>query len=267
MKGISPLACQSVGHVLEAHFAAGLGVVQVIVYMLDHRVVIAVEEMVGAIDDAVVDPDAFLLVQATHEIRDGGFLHHVVFCTLNDEAVGRTGGEEAEILSVRWRSDGDEALNFRAAHQELHPDPCAEGKAADPDIGGIGVDFLHPVERGSCIGKLAFAAIEDALRTANAAEVESQAGKAAGGESLKQIIGDFVIHGPAVFRTGMEDEGQRRVSDFGVRVTPFKTARRTIENYLRHEIPFKIRRSASRIFRNKQTSVYLTKTVMSIKLL
>src|SRR3546814_8163929 len=72
----------------------------------------------------------------------------------------------------------------------LHGDPGAEGKAGDPDRGGIRVVGLQVIQRRGGIRQFADAVVEGALAAADAAEVEAPHRKAALGEDVKQVVGD-----------------------------------------------------------------------------
>ena len=92
---------------------------------------------------------------------------------------GGAGGEEREIVAVGHGGDRDEALDLRAAHQELHADPGAERHAGDPAGAGVRVDRLRPVERRGRVRQFALAVVERALAAADAAEIEAQHREAA----------------------------------------------------------------------------------------
>src|SRR3546814_20122547 len=68
------------------------------------------------------------------------------------------------------------------------------GEAGDPAVPGVRVVGLQPVERGRRVGELALAAGVDALRAADAAEVEAQGREPAGDEGLVQRVDDLVVH-------------------------------------------------------------------------
>ena len=69
------------------------------------------------------------------------------------------------------------------------------------------MDLLHPVERGSGIGKLADPVVETALAAAHTARIETQRGKTARREILVQRHGDAIVHRPARFGMRVEDHG------------------------------------------------------------
>src|ERR1051326_3204657 len=84
---------------------------------------LAVEEMVRARNDFLIDDDALLglelLDEAGHVLgRDDGIL-----VAMDDEARGRAGREEREVIEVGRRADRNEDLDPRPPHQKLHADP------------------------------------------------------------------------------------------------------------------------------------------------
>src|SRR4029077_20457452 len=87
------------------------------------------EEVVGALDDLVVDLDIALVAQLRHQFGDRFMGHDVVAVALHHQARGRAGGKEAEVVDIAGGSHADEAGDLRPAHQKLHPDPRAEGKS------------------------------------------------------------------------------------------------------------------------------------------
>src|SRR5208337_3080966 len=118
------------------------------------------------------DHDPLLGLQLFDE-REHFFQRSDAILVAVDEQPGRWArGEEAEIEAIGRRRDGDEALDLRPAHQELHADPRTEGDAGDPTGTGLRADRLRPIERGGRVRKLALTVVEGALGASNAAKVE-----------------------------------------------------------------------------------------------
>ena len=140
--------------------------------------------MVRVADFIVMDCNVLLGAKLVHQLLDRARSYHFVARALDDDARRWAGGKEGEIIHVRGRRDRDEALDFGAAHKELHPDQRAEAVARDPRRLGFGMDRLDPVERGRSIGKLTNAVVERSLRLANATEIEAQRRETAAYEGL-----------------------------------------------------------------------------------
>src|SRR5579862_4741559 len=155
------------------------------------------EEVVGALHDLLLDLDALLGLQLVDQRLDILRRRYLVVLAVNDETRRRAGGEEGEVVEVRLRGDRDEALDLGPAHEKLHADPGAEREACDPAAAGVGMDRLHPIERGGSVRQLARAVIELALAAADAAEVEAQDREAALREHVKELVDDLVVHRPA----------------------------------------------------------------------
>ena len=131
--------------------------------------------------------------------------------------------------------DRDEALDLRAAHQELHADPGPEGYAGDPAGAGVRVDGLRPVERRGGVRQFALAVVERALAAADAAEVEAQHREAAVHEVVEQIVDDLVVHRAAELRMRVQHDGDGRAPLLGGLIAAFDAAGRAGENNLRHD--------------------------------
>ena len=168
------------------------------------------EKVIGAANLVMMDGDALLRAQLVDQLLHRAGRHHFVRRPLNDDAARRAGGEEREVIHVRRRRDRNEAADFRPAHQQLHADPRAEGKARDPGRLCFGMEALHPVERGRRVGQFANAVVERALAAADAAEVEAQRGEAPLHERLVERLGDAVVHRAAALRMGVQDHRDRR---------------------------------------------------------
>ena len=192
------------------------------------------EDVAGAVHHAVVDGDAALGVQLLHQLPHRAFRHQLVIRAVQDQPVAGAGGEEAEIVVAGGRGDGHEAAHLRPAHQELHADIGAEGVARHPERVRVRVHRLEEVERGGRVADLADAAVVAALAPADTAEVEAQHGEAHRLEALVQGVDDAVVHGPAMQRVRVEQQGDWRVRLLGVVVAALKPTIRTGEHHLRH---------------------------------
>lgn len=166
--------------------------------------------MVGAGYFIMVDGDvllgAELVDQLLHSIRRNYGVCHA----LNHDARSGAGGEEAEIVHVRWWRNRDEAPDFWTTHQQLHADQRAKAVACDPGGRGFGMDRLHPIQRCCGVGKFADAVVEAALAAAYAAKVEAQRGKATVDECFVHRLRDAIIHRATRLRVRMEDHGDGR---------------------------------------------------------
>src|SRR5580700_9026372 len=198
------------------------------------RLDLAVEEMIGAGDDLLLDDDAFLRLEFFNEVGDVARRHHRVLVAVDDQAGGRAGRQEREVVEIGRRRDRDETLDLRPAHQKLHADPGAEREACDPAAARLGVDGLRPVKRCCGIRQFADAVIEAALAAAYAAEVEAQRGKAAMHEGIVDLVDDRMVHRAAELRMRMEHDADRRVFLPRRVVTAFDAASRSREDDLGH---------------------------------
>src|SRR5207247_8676644 len=133
-----------------------------------------VEEMIGALDDLVVDPNVALITQLLHQFGNRLVGHDVVPVTLNHQTGGGAGSQEAEIVDIGRRRDANEPRDFWPAHQKLHADPRAERKSGNPAGRSIRVVSLKPIQRRGGVTELALPAIKFALAAADSANVEPQ---------------------------------------------------------------------------------------------
>src|SRR5437588_10050225 len=178
-----------------ARLALGLWpLVEIAADCLHQCIDLAVEEMIGARDHLLLDHDALLRLELLDEDADVLVRHHCILIAMNDHAGGWAWREERKIVEIGWRRDRDEALDLRPAHEQLHPDPGAEGEAGNPAAPGFWVDRLCPVERRSRIRQLALAVIECALAAPHPAEVEAQHGKVPVHERVVHLVDDLVVH-------------------------------------------------------------------------
>ncbi len=191
-------------------------------------------EVGRALFQFVVDDDALLGAQLVDHALDLDRRNDGVGSTVQEQARGRAGRQEAEIIHVRRRRHGDEAVRFRAAHQKLHADIGAELIAGDPGLGGGRVIGLQPVQGGGRVGQLADAAVELALRLADAARVVAQGGEATLDEQLVQRDRHRVVHMPARLGVRMQNQGDGRVGALARRVAAFDAARGAGKNDFRH---------------------------------
>ena len=192
------------------------------------------EEMVGAFDHGVFDHDALLGLELLDDAGDFLDRRDPVLVAMDEQAGRRAGREKGEVEAVGGRGDRDEALDFRPAHQQLHPDPRAEGNPGDPARAGLGADRLRPVERGRRVRQFALAVVERALRAADAAEIEAKHGESALGEGVIQVIDDLVVHRPAELRMRMKNDRDRRAALFRRMEASFETTGGSVENHLGH---------------------------------
>ena len=133
-----------------------------------------------------------------------------------DEQAGRGAGrKKAVIEAVGGRRDRDEALDLRPAHQKLHADPGAKRDAGDPAGARLRADRLRPVEGGGGVRQFALTVVESALRPSNAAEVETQHGKPAFGETIISVVDNLIVHRPAKLRVRMKHHRDRRPALLG----------------------------------------------------
>src|ERR1043166_6110765 len=201
---------------------------------LHQHVDLAVEEMVRAGNDFLIDHDSLLglelLDQRGHVLgRD-----HRVLVAVHDHPGGRAGREKGEIVEIRGRRDRDEAFDLGPAHEKLHADPGAEREAGDPAAARFGIDRLRPVERRGGIREFALAVVEGALAAPHAAEVEAQHREIAVYEGVVHLIDDLVVHRPAELRVRVQDDGERRVLLPRRVVSSLDAPGRADENDFRH---------------------------------
>src|SRR5437763_3403120 len=74
------------------------------------RLELAVEEVVGALHDLLLDHDALLGLELLDQAADVLRRDHRVLVAVDDQAGGRAGGEERVVVEVGGRCDLDEAL-------------------------------------------------------------------------------------------------------------------------------------------------------------
>ena len=192
------------------------------------------EEMVRLGDHRVLDQDALLGLQLLDQRQHLLERRDAVLVAMDEQAGRRAGGEEAEVEPVGRRGDGDEALDLRPAHQELHADPGAERDAGDPAGARLRADGLRPVEGGGGVRQLPLAVVERALGAPDAAEVEAQNGEAAIGEVVVRIVDDLVVHRPAELRMRVQNHGDRRAPLLGGMETAFQPTGGTVEEDFWH---------------------------------
>ena len=190
--------------------------------------------MVRALDHLEVDLDAALLVQLLHQTLNRIGRHQGIFLAMDDQARGRAGREEAEVVHVGRQRQADKAMDLGPPHQQLHADPGAEREAGDPAGAAVDIVLLHPVEGRGGIAQLALAMVEGFLGATNTAKIEAQGGESATREHVKDVEHDLVVHRAAVERVRMEDQCQRCIGATGMVITPFQAAVRTVEDHLRH---------------------------------
>src|SRR5271156_5157403 len=77
------------------------------------RLDLAVEEMVGAGNDLLLDDDALLRLELLHEIGHVAMRHDRVLVAVDDEAGRRAGSEERKVVEICRRRNGDEAFDLR----------------------------------------------------------------------------------------------------------------------------------------------------------
>src|SRR5262249_33426568 len=108
----------------EAHSGGGEeGAVKVALHMAGKGVHFVGEKMIRAGNHAVVNLNAALGGKLVGQFLHAGLGHDFIGLAGNDHAGGGAGGEEGEVEHVGRRSNGNEAINFRAAHEELHANP------------------------------------------------------------------------------------------------------------------------------------------------
>src|SRR4029079_8751755 len=135
---------------------------------------LAVKEMIGALHNLLLDDYSLLGLKLVDQrrhilVRDDG-----VLVPMNDEAGGRAGRQEREVVKVGRRANRNKSLDLRTAHQKLHSYPGAERKARDPAALGLWIDGLRPVECSRSIRQFSLSVIERALAAADPTEIEPQ---------------------------------------------------------------------------------------------
>ena len=134
------------------------------------------------------------------------------------------------------RGDRDEAVDLRAAHQELEADVGPEGGAGHPALAGGFVERLEMVEDVGGVREFGHAGVERALRAADAPEVEAHGREAVGGEHLEQGDRHRVLHRAARFRVRMEDQGDGRVIARRLCISRFNPACRSGNDQFAHAV-------------------------------
>ena len=81
------------------------------------------EEMVSALHHGVLDKDALLGLQLLDQAHNFLERRNAILIAVDEQARRGAWGEEREIETVCGRRNRDEALDFGAAHQQLHADP------------------------------------------------------------------------------------------------------------------------------------------------
>src|SRR5262249_45526691 len=132
--------------------------------------------------------------------------------------------------------NGDEALDLRPSHQELHADPGAEREAGDPTAARLRVDRLRPVERRGCVRQFALAMVERALAAADPAEIEAQHRKVPVHEGIVDLVDDLMVHRAAELRMGMEHDADRGVLLSGRMIATLDAPGRAGKDDLGHEL-------------------------------
>src|SRR4051794_15830514 len=93
---------------------------------LHQRLDLAIEEMVGAGDDLLLDHDALLRFELLDKAADVLVGNYSVAIAVNNQPGGRAGRKEREVVEIGRRRDGNESLDFRPAHKQLHAYPGTE---------------------------------------------------------------------------------------------------------------------------------------------
>src|SRR5947209_1130998 len=208
--------------------------VEITGHRFHQRLKLAIEEMVCARDDLLIDHDPLLRLELLDKGVDVLWRHHGVFFAMHDEPGRRAGRQEREIIKIGWRRDGDKAFDFRPPHQQLHADPRAKGEAGHPARARFGIDGLRPIERGRGIGEFAGAVIERSLASTDASEIETQHRKSAMRERVIALVDDLMIHRTMKLRMRMQHHRDWRVLLLRRMVTAFETACGAGENDFRH---------------------------------
>ena len=199
---------------------------------------IVAEEVVCALDFLVGDGDPLLLAQ----LADQGMCvlgrGHAVGGAVHDQPGRRARRKEAEIIHVGRGRHADEAGDFRAAHQKLHPDPGAEAEARDPAMLAVGVHRLQVIQGRCRIRQFADPLVELALAAPHPAKVEAHHGEAQLVECVMEVIDDAVVHRPAILRVRVQDDGKGGVGLARLRViSALEPAFGTGKNQLWHRLP------------------------------
>src|SRR5690606_357473 len=113
-------------------------------------------------------------------------------------------------------------------------DPGTKGESRNPAGAGVRVVDLQPVQRRGGVAQLALAAIEAALRPADAAEIEAQDGESLSREGVIDSVDDPVVHGTAMLRMRMQHERDGSIGPAPVLVATFQSAFRAVNDDFGH---------------------------------
>ena len=215
-------------------FGGGKRRIEITADMAGEGVHMRAEEVVRALDQPIVDGDVLLAGQFLHQFLDRGDRNHLVGRSVQNQARGRAGRQEREVVQIRRDADRDEPGDFRAAHHQLHADPGAERVAADPARRGVWIVGLHPVQGRRRVAQFAEPVVEFGLRAADAAKIEPEGGKTTLDERLVHRIDDAIVHRSPVLRMRMQQQRNGGVRFPGVMITAFKAAVGPIQCDFRH---------------------------------
>ena len=100
----------------------------------------------------------------------------------------------------------------------------------------IGIDGLHPVERGGGVPDLADAAVVPALAAANSPEIEPHHRATEPLERLIHRVGDPIVHRSAVQRMWVENQRDWGAGLLGMMITALEPAIRAGKHHLWHGV-------------------------------
>jgi hypothetical protein len=185
---------------------------------------VLVEEVIGALDFHLRDLDPALRIQPVDELLHVRLRRNLIIAPVHDQPGGRAGCQEREVIDVGRRRDGNERVDLRSPHQQLHSDPSTERKPGHPARLRARVHHLQPIERRRRIRQFADPAVENALAAPDPAEIEPQHRTAPPLKAIEQLIRHAIVHRAAVLRVRVQDQRDRRRLVFLVLVLPFQAA-------------------------------------------
>src|ERR1700733_8112279 len=97
------LRLKTLSHVSETH-------IEIRRDRLHQRLKLAIEEMIRAGDDLLIDHDALLRLELLDQRIDVFRRHYRILLAMDDQAGGRAGREEGEVVEIGGRRDRDETF-------------------------------------------------------------------------------------------------------------------------------------------------------------
>jgi hypothetical protein len=90
------------------------------------------------------------------------------------------------------------------------------------------------IQHSGELGLVALAAVEPAFGPPDSAEIEAQGRKATPREGVVHVVHHLVVHGPAMFGMGMQEQRDRRVRVAPLLIPRLETPFRADDDDLRH---------------------------------